>query len=87
MFSIQQAEKKVKIPQEPRIAVGFGACQDIYADGMEVLAGVGAAPPEIPEHVSEIHSLEDLEKIFTYFFEHGAAAECVLLLLMMLLSR
>ena len=75
MYSFQQAEKKVKMPLEPRIAVGFGACQDIYADGMKVLAGVGAAPPETPEHVSEIHSLEDLEKIFTYFFEHGAAAE------------
>ena len=75
MFYNLQAEKKVQLAPETRIAVGFGACQDIYTDAMRVLDGIGASTPDKPEHVSEIHTREDLEKIFTYFFEHGAAAE------------
>lgn len=70
-----RAEKKVDLDPETRVAVGFGSCLDLIADGLAVLKNVGATPPDRPKHVNEIRSLEEFEEIFAYFFRHGAAAE------------
>ena len=60
----------------PRVAVGFGACQDVIVPALPTLEGVGISPPEHnPEHVRIIESKNDLQNMFAYFFQHGAAAE------------
>ena len=70
-----RAEKKVKLPNQPKVAVGFGACQDIFANAVDVLDKFGASPPDDPIHINQIKTREDLEQGFAYFFQHGAAAE------------
>ena len=70
-----RAEQKVGLDPETRVAVGFGSCLDLIADGLSVLDRVGAEPPVRPRHVNEISSLTEFEEIFAYFFRHGAAAE------------
>ena len=79
LSGLLQAEKKAQVEtkKEPRVAVGFGACLDIFADGVAVLDKVGAIPSDEPEHFSHINDLSEVEKVFSYFFRHGAAAECV----------
>ncbi len=75
LSGLLRAEQKANINPQTKVAVGFGACSDIFTDGMKVLDGINATAPDIPEHVNKIVTREDLEKIFGYFFEHGAAAE------------
>ncbi len=75
LSGLLRAEQKANVNPQTKVAVGFGACSDIFTDGMKVLDGINATPPEIPKHVNKIVTKEDLEKIFGYFFEHGAAAE------------
>ena len=75
LSGLLRAEEKVSLPEQPKVAVGFGACQDIFSDAMEVLDKLGATPPEDPKHFNQITSMEDLERGFAYFFRHGAAAE------------
>ena len=65
--------KQEKHPQvEPRVAVGYGACQDLFVPATAV---VGAAAPDKPEHYNEIENEEQMLRMFAYFFRHGAAAE------------
>ena len=62
----------------PRVAVGFGACKDVIVPALPTLTGAGIIPPEHPpEHVRIIQSKDDLQNMFAYFFQHGAAAEYV----------
>ena len=62
----------------PRVAVGFGACRDVIVPAIPTLAGVGVLPPKHkPKHVRIIESTNDLQNMFAYFFQHGAAAEYV----------
>ena len=75
LSGLLRAEQKANVNPQTKVAVGFGACLDIFTDAMIVLDGIDATPPEIPEHVNKIVTREDLEKIFAYFFEHGAGAE------------
>ncbi len=75
LSGLLRAEQKAKVNPQTKVAVGFGACSDIFTDGMKVLDGINATPPETPEHVNKIVTREDLEKIFAYFCEYGAAAE------------
>ncbi len=75
LTGLLHAENKVRMTVKPRVAVGFGGCLDYLSDGISVLKKVGAAAPDHPVHSEEIHSKEDLENIFSYFFRHGAAAE------------
>ena len=70
-----RAEEKVQVTNNAKVAVGFGACLDYVADGLEVLSKINAEVPRQPEHFNKISSLEDLTKAFAYFFKHGAAAE------------
>ena len=56
-----------------RIAVGYGACQDLFINAKSLFANEEA--PEEPEHYQEIHTAQQLTKMFAYFFQFGAAAE------------
>ena len=75
LSGLLRAEQKVTLPEQPKVAVGFGACQDIFSNAVEVLDKLGAVAPENPKHFNQISSKQDLEKGFAYFFKHGAAAE------------
>ncbi|KAH3852028.1 hypothetical protein DPMN_094521 [Dreissena polymorpha] len=70
-----RAEKKVGVDKNIRIALGFGGCEDIIVNAQDVLQGLNYTSPANPEHVDDIESKEDFNKIFTYFFKQGAAAE------------
>ena len=75
LSGLLRAEKKVPLPAETKVAVGFGSCLDVVADGLDTLEQLGANPPDIPEHFNEVSNREELEKLFAYFYRHGAAAE------------
>ena len=72
-----KAEKKVPTSSSPKtkVAIGFGGCVDYFGNGLHILKLMNAKPPVQPEHFDRISSLEELEKSFAYFFQHGAAAE------------
>ena len=57
----------------PRIAIGYGACKDLFVDAYQLLPP--SVAPDNPEHFNEIESESQLRKMFAYFFQHGAAAE------------
>ena len=75
LSGLLRAEKKANVNPQTKVAIGFGASADIFTDGIRVFDGINATPPKIPDHVNKIVTKEDLEKIFGYFFEQGAAAE------------
>ena len=77
LSGLLRAERQVALGSEPKVAVGFGACLDVIGDAVDVLEKLGARSPDLPEHFNELESQEDLEKVFAYFFRHGAAAEWV----------
>ena len=70
-----KAENAVRQTNDLRVAVGFGSCVDVIGPGLDILEKIRAEVPSVPEHFDTVHNKEELEKIFAYFFRHGAAAE------------
>ncbi|XP_076321887.1 ADP-dependent glucokinase [Tachypleus tridentatus] len=68
-----RAEKKVSLSYKPKVAVGFGSCQDLFVHSKDVI--LFNPPPANPEHFHSISTKDELLKVFAYFFRHGAAAE------------
>lgn len=66
--NVEDAPAKV-----PSVAVGYGACYDIFAEATPLLP-YDASYGE-PEHFDTITTLSELHKSFAYYFRHGAAAE------------
>ena len=66
-------EKSVQVSAPVKIAVGYGACKDIFVDAKHVLAD--KLPQKSPQNYNEITNFEELLQMFAYFFSHGAAAE------------
>ncbi|KAL4239112.1 hypothetical protein ACF0H5_003815 [Mactra antiquata] len=75
LHGLLRAEKKVGVDRNTRIALGFGGCEDIFVDAQEVLSKMNLSAVSDPEHVTDIMSDLDFVKIFSYFFNAGAAAE------------
>ncbi|XP_059841643.1 ADP-dependent glucokinase [Hypanus sabinus] len=75
LSSLLKAERKVDLHQRPRVAVGFGGCLDIVADGIALLKKAGIKPSKNPVHHNYIISEEQLAESFAYFFPAGAASE------------
>ena len=71
--SLLNHEESSKVAPKTRIAIGYGACKDIFVDGKDLLEN--DVPPELPEHFLQIESYEQMLKMYAYFFRHGAAAE------------
>lgn len=67
-----RAEQKAVVNPNTRVAIGFGACQDVIVQSRQVLSDPA---PEDPEHFFTIASREELLRVFAYFYRHGAAAE------------
>ncbi|XP_049795928.1 ADP-dependent glucokinase isoform X2 [Schistocerca nitens] len=68
-----KAEKQFSLNQHPKVALGYGACQDVFVDARLLLTYDSIA--EKPEHFSDIRSRDELLRSYAYFFRHGAAAE------------
>lgn len=58
---------------KPRVAVGYGACHDVFVSAKELLKN--EVLNGSPEHFDEIKNDFQLFKSFAYYFKHGAAAE------------
>lgn len=66
-------ENECSVDTRPKVAVGYGACNDLFINAKELLKYDDAA--QNPEHFNYISSIEELLKTYAYFFRHGAAAE------------
>ena len=75
MKSLLKQEQKAIVSPNVVVAVGYGACLDIFVDASDLLGN--ETPPQSPNHASEIKTKKDLLETFAYFFSHGAAAEYV----------
>jgi ADP-dependent glucokinase len=64
---------KAYVSPNVRVAVGYGACIDIFVNAADLLGN--EPPPKTPSHASQINTKKDLLETFAYFFSHGAAAE------------
>ena len=73
--SLLKQEQKANVSPNVLVAVGYGACVDIFVDAADLLGQ--ETPPQVPRHASEIKTKNDLLETFAYFFNHGAAAEYV----------
>jgi len=70
-----KAEQEVALAHQLRVAVGFGSCVDMIGSWLDILGRIGAVPPDRPKHYDSLHDMNELQQIFAYFFQHGAAAE------------
>ena len=73
LVGLVNVEKECSVDIRPKVAVGYGACKDLFIDAKELLKYDDAA--QNPEHFNDINSVEKLLKTYAYFFRHGAAAE------------
>lgn len=58
---------------EVRIAVGYGACKDIFAHGSDIMGVM--TPPSRTAHFNRVDSIEQLKEMYALFFSAGSAAE------------
>lgn len=73
--ALENLESKYKVNPQPKVAIGYGICTDVYIEAANLLEyseDVGE-----PQHFDELKNKEDLLKTFAYYFRHGAAAEFV----------
>lgn len=70
---LEKLENKHEIKVRPKVAIGYGACADVYINAQNLLHY--SALNGQPQHFDEINNYEELLKSFAYYFRHGAAAE------------
>ena len=75
LAGLLRAENSAALDSQLRVAVGFGSCVDVIGPGLKILDRVGAVVPEKTEHYDSLHNMEEFQRIFDYYFKHGAAAE------------
>ena len=68
-------EKSADAKQQVKIAVGYGACKDLFVDAKDVIGNM--KPEGALQNFNEINNMDELLQMFGYFFKHGAAAEYV----------
>ena len=76
---LEKLETRHPISARPKVAIGYGACTDVFVDAKNLLnysEDVGQ-----PRHFDEIKTEDELLMSFAYYFRHGAAAELVLFIL------
>jgi len=73
--NLLKAEQVATLHSIPKVAVGFGSCIDVVADGLSVLDKFEAVSPDVPEHHESLSNYDEFLKTFAYFYEHGAAGE------------
>ncbi|XP_044008800.1 ADP-dependent glucokinase [Aphidius gifuensis] len=70
---LEKLENKHEIKVRPKVAIGYGACADVYIDAKSLLHYSSLNGQ--PQHFDEINNHDELLKSFAYYFRHGAAAE------------
>ena len=58
-----------------KVAVGFGACMDVFTEAVPLLDTLNLTSPEEPCHHDVVDSGTHLAEVLAYFFKYGAAAE------------
>jgi len=71
--SLLRYEANRPLEAVPRVAVGYGACRDLFVSGAFIMANHSF--PEEPAHFLDVGSMEELWRMYAYFFTAGAAAE------------
>ena len=71
--SLLQYEKNHVDKTSPRIAVGFGACKDLFVTRSHMMAGVQF--PASPDNYLGVGDQSEFVSMLGYFFQAGAAAE------------
>ena len=71
--SLLQFEKNHVDRTSPKIAVGFGACKDLFVTRSHMMEGVGF--PETVDNYLGVGNQEEMISMLGYFFQAGAAAE------------
>lgn len=74
LSGLLRAEKKVPVVSG-RVAVGFGACEDIFTNGLALLNALNLTSPPKAVHQNLVNTPEELAELFAFFFQSGAAAE------------
>ncbi|CAL1292976.1 unnamed protein product [Larinioides sclopetarius] len=72
LSGLLREENSAKVTPGTKVALGFGSCQDIIVQSNQV---VFDRPPKYPEHHFSISNKEEFLEVFSYFYQHGAAAE------------
>ena len=71
--SLLRYEANRPLAAVPRIAIGYGACRDLFVDGSHIMANQSF--PDNPEHFLAVGNADELRRMYAYFFKAGAAAE------------
>ena len=71
--SLLQYEQNHVDKTSPRIAVGFGACKDLFVTRSHMMAGVQF--PASPDNYLGVRDQSEFVSMLGYFFQAGAAAE------------
>lgn len=71
---VLESENTVGIGKfQPKVALGYGGCHDLFVNATALLDYRELRGT--PAHYNEITDKQELLRSFTYFFQHGAAAE------------
>lgn len=73
LLELEQNNNVATGVDKPRVAVGYGACHDIFVNAKDLLKDDVLKGP--PKHFDEIKNNDQFFKSFAYYFKHGAAAE------------
>jgi len=71
--SLLKYEAKYVEDSKPRIAVGYGACKDLFVTGAHMMANTSF--PAYPDSYLGVGDREQLISMYGFFFKAGAAAE------------
>lgn len=71
--SLLRYEANRPLEAVPRVAVGYGACRDLFVSGAFIMANHSFS--EEPAHFLDVGSMDELWRMYAYFFTAGAAAE------------
>lgn len=71
--SLLRYEANRPLERLPKIAVGYGACRDLFVSGAFIMANQSF--PDNPRHFLDVDNMEQLKQMYAYFFRAGAAAE------------
>ena len=58
-----------------KVAVGFGACMDVFTEAVPLLDALNLTAPAEPLHYDVVGTGTHLAEVLAYFFKYGAAAE------------
>ena len=73
IHSLIHYEANRPLEDSPRVAVGYGACRDLFVSGAFLMENQSF--PEQPGHFQDVQDKEQLRRMYAYFFQAGAAAE------------